>query len=221
MWRLKYIGVGFQWSQAGNGGTLIIGMTASDIPGLDAGTYEDQGWEGERFVGFQLYDGLTRMALDRLPGTKLEPALAPRGKSTPDAKTWTFKLRPGVKFQDGTPWNADAAVFGLDRLLNEKSQWYNADDAGSVGLYTQSIASYKKIDNMTIQITTKKPYAMLPLDLPFCTFPEPDGGEEGRQGFANNPVGTGPFKFVSVTPGQSLTLAKNPDYWRGAPNSTS
>lgn len=202
---------------SGTGGTLVIGMTASDIPGLDAGTYENQGWEGERFVGFQLYDGLTRMTLDT-PGTpKIAPALAQSYKSSPDAKTWTFKLRPGVTFQDGTPWNADAAIFGLDRLTKPKSAAYNEDAAGSLGLYTGTIASYRKLDDMSIEITLKEPYALFPQDLPFLPFPSPTAVKKLGDDFAKNPVGTGPFKFESEKPGTSLTLVRNPDYWRGAP----
>ncbi len=204
-------------SASTGGGTLIIGMTAAQIPGLDAGTYENQGWEGERFVAFQLYDGLTRMTLDKDATPTIEPALAESYKSTPDAKTWTFKLRPGVKFQDGSPWNADAAVFGLDRLLNKKSPQYDEDSAASLGLYTGTIASYRKLDDMTLQIKTKESYALLPQDLPFIAFPSKVAVEKEGKKFASHPVGTGPFKFVSETPGESMTMERNEDYWRGAP----
>ncbi len=101
---------------ASSGGTLIIGMTASDIPALDTVLAGQQGYEGYRFVGNQLYDGLTRFDLKQ--GKKIPdviPALATEWTADATGTTWTFKLRDGVKFTDGTPFDADAVVFNLDR----------------------------------------------------------------------------------------------------------
>ena len=90
----------------GSGGKLIIGMTAGDIPQLDTAASSSEGYEGYRFVGFQLYDGLTRFDLKQ--GTevpKILPDLAESWEVNADATQWTFKLRQGVTFHDGTPWN--------------------------------------------------------------------------------------------------------------------
>jgi peptide/nickel transport system substrate-binding protein len=200
------------------GGTLIIGMTAASLPGTDAGTFESEGWEGERFVGLQLYDGLTRYKLD--DGTKAtvaEPDLATSWSVGADKLTWTFKLRTGVKFHDGTPWNADAAVFGLDRLLNKTSPNFSADNAGNLSYVTGTIKSYAKVDDSTITITTSAPNPFLPLDLPTVVFPSPTAVKAEGKAYADKPVGTGPFKFASKVAGQSLTMVPNADYWNGAP----
>ena len=98
------------WSQ-GKGGVLRIGMTAADIP--YTGGQPDQGFEGFRFIGFQLYDGLVRWDLsqgDTLPA--LVPGLAESWEISKDDPTkWTFKLRQGVKFHDGSTFNADAFLW--------------------------------------------------------------------------------------------------------------
>jgi peptide/nickel transport system substrate-binding protein len=201
------------------GGTLIIGMTAAQLPGLDAGTFESEGWEGERFVGFQLYDGLTRYDLNQdKTGPTVQPDLAESYTSSPDATTWTFKLRAGVTFHDGTPWDADAAVFGLDRLLNKDSPYYSEENAGLISYYSGAIKSYRKVDAMTIEITTKTPYAMLPNDLPFLVFPSPTAVKAAGNGkFKDHPIGTGPFKFSKLISGGSVEFVGNGDYWNGAP----
>lgn len=205
-------------SSSSGGGTLIIAMTASNLPGTTAGGFESEGWEGERFVGFQLYDGLTKFNLDSATkNPTVEPDLAESWTVSPDHKTWTFKLRPNVTFQDGTPWNADAAVFGFDRLMNKKSPYYDEADAGLLGFYDTTIASYKKVNDMTFSITTHEPYAYLTADLPFLVFPSPSAIKKEGTSFGDHPVGTGPFKMVSKVTGQSLTMVPNKNYWAGAP----
>jgi peptide/nickel transport system substrate-binding protein len=199
--------------------TLIVGMTAADIPLLDTSLARGQGFEGVRFVANQLFDGLTKYDLKQ--GTdipKVVPGLAESWTPNADLTSWTFKLRSGVKFHDGTPWNADAAVFNLQRYTDKSSpQFYPAlNAAGSLSIV--GIKGVSKVDDMTIQIDTKGPWAFLPDDLTIVFFGSPTAiQKEGNEGFGQNPVGTGPFKFVSMTRGQRLVMQKNPDYWAGAP----
>jgi peptide/nickel transport system substrate-binding protein len=202
---------------SGTGGTLVIGMTATNIPGLDTGMFQSEGGEGGRFVGVQIYDGLTRFDLsqgDHAPDIK--PGLATSWDVTPDATTWTFHLRSGVKFTDGTPWNADAAIFNLDRMTNKASPDYYPELAATASLFLGGIASSRKIDDMTIEITTKGPYSYLLGDLALLPFGSPTAIKtEGKDGFAQKPVGTGPFMVTSYVRGQKLEMVRNPDYWRG------
>jgi peptide/nickel transport system substrate-binding protein len=199
--------------------TLIIGMTASDIPLLDTGLSQNQGYEGFRFVGNQLYDGLTRFDLKQ--GDKIPPVIPGLALSwTPDktASHWTFKLRPNVKFTDGTPFNADAVVFNINRYAVKSSpEFYETLNAqASIGI--AGIKDAKKIDDLTVQIDTDGPLAYLPSNLTTIFMGSPTAIKaEGNAGFGKKPVGTGPFEFVSETRGQQLVLKANPNYWGGAP----
>jgi len=201
-----------------DGGTLIVGMTASNIPGLDTTQAQSEGGEGTRFVGLQLYDGLTRWDLsqgDTAP--ELVPGLAESWEVADDHITWTFHLRSGVVFHDGTPFDADAAIYNLDRLTNEDSPLYDAELASQGGLSLSGIDTASKVDDMTIQIVTKGEWAYLDEDLATVPFGSPTAIEKEGADFANNPVGTGPFKFESLTRGQELVLVRNDNYYLGAP----
>jgi peptide/nickel transport system substrate-binding protein len=201
------------------GNTLIIGMTASDIPVLDTGLAQGQGYEGLRFVGNQLYDGLTKFDLtkgDQIP--KIIPDLAESWTPNADLTSWTFKLRPGVTFHDGTPWNADAAIFNLDRYADKTSPDFYQELNAQGGLSIAGVKSFHKVDDLTIQIDTNGPWAYLPSDLATVYFASPTAVKaEGNKGFAEKPVGTGPFKFDSMTRGQRLVMVANDKYWAGAP----
>lgn len=204
---------------SGSGGTLIIAMTASNIPGLDTGMFQSEGGEGGRFVGVQLYDGLMRFNL--LQGSHapdILPGLASSFSVSPDATTWTFKLRPGVTFHDGTPWNADAAVFNIERMTDKSSPLFYPELNATAGIVVQGIAGASKIDDMTIQLKTATPWSFLLGELCLMPFGSPTAIKQlGKDGFAVHPVGTGPFKFESVVRAQKLVMTKNASYYRGAP----
>jgi peptide/nickel transport system substrate-binding protein len=205
-------------TDASGGGTLTIAMTAANLPPATAGGFEAEGWEGERFVGFQLYDSLTKLDLSSATeNPKVIPGLAVSWKVGADRKTWTFKLRPGVKFQDGTDWNADAAVFGFERLMDKSFKYYDATDAGGLSWYLDRVASVKKVDDMTISITTKDPYAYLTTDMALLAFPSPTAIKKLGKSFGSHPVGTGPFKMTNLEPGVSMTMVPNKSYWGDVP----
>lgn len=201
-----------------NGGRLTIAMTAANIPGTD--TPPTEGGEGFRFVGYQLYDPLVTWDLsdpDRL--ATLMPGLAESWEvDEADPTVWTFELRDGVEFHDGTPWDADAAIFAFDRILDPEFEHYSEAAAGASAAYAQDIAGYAKVDDDTITITTAEPTSFLPYSLTSILFPSPTAVMElGNEEYATAPVGTGPFRFGSMVDRQSLVLERNPDYWRGAP----
>lgn len=202
----------------GSGGTLIIGMTAANIPGLDTLQASSEGGEGTRFVTLQLYDGLTRWDLSQgKTAPKILPGLATSWSVAKDGVTWTFHLRKGVTFTDGTPWNADAAIFNIDRYVDKSSPQYDSALNAIGGLAISGIKSAKKVNDMTIDIVTNGPWAYLDEDLATMPFGSPTAIKTEGKDFANHPVGTGPFMFQSETRGQQLVLVKNPHYWRGAP----
>jgi peptide/nickel transport system substrate-binding protein len=203
----------------GKGGTLVIAMTAANVPALDTELSGGQGYEGIRFVGNQLYDALTRHDLGQSKAIpSLTPGLATSWSANRDATAWTFKLRPGVSFTDGTPWNADAAVFNFRRFRDPRFRYTTPQLVGLAATYVGMVRGFKALDPMTVHITTVAPDSHLPEDLSTAFMASPTAVmKEGAAKFAAAPVGTGPFKFSSMSTGQQLTLVPNKDYWGGAP----
>lgn len=152
----------------------------------------------------QIYESL----LSRGTDGSLQPRLATEWKAVNET-TWEFKLRQGVKFQDGTPFNAEAVKFSIERLKNP-------DTKGPGAYIVTMIKEVKVIDANTVQMITDKPFAPLPAHLahPVAAMVSPAGakGDLGK-----NPIGTGPFKFSNWKAGESVTLVANADYWGGKP----
>jgi peptide/nickel transport system substrate-binding protein len=201
----------------GSGGTLVIGMTAADVP--LANTPPSDGAEGIRWVGNSIYDALTAFNLDQADAApEPHPALAQSWTVSADKLTWTFKLHSGVKFQDGTDFTADSVVFQLDRITKKGSPYYDPTLFINNQFYTQSIASYRAVDPTTVQITTKTPYALLPWDLTSIYFPSPTAVKRwGNQNYPLHAVGTGPFTMSKYVEGSEMDLTANADYWGGRP----
>lgn len=202
---------------ASENGTMVIGMSAANIPVPD--TMPTEGYEGMRFVGYQLYDALIKWELTQ--GEKpaeLVPGLAESWDlSETDNTLWTFKLRQGVTFHDGTPFNADAVLFAFDRISNPEFEYYNAQIAGSTGSSLRHIAEYAKVDDYTLTIKTTGPYSFLLSDLAGILIASPEAVKSGGDTYTNHPVGTGPFKFVSQKQGQEMVMEKNESYWGSVP----
>jgi len=197
--------------------SLVIAMSAANIPSTD--TTPTEGFEGYRFVGHQLYDGL--VGWDLTQGDEpadIAPGLAESWEtSKEDPNIWTFHLRKDVTFHDGSAFNADSVVFAFDRISNPDSEYYNASTAGGVLSYLKYIDSYEKIDDYTFQIKTKEVYSFLPYDLTFILIPSTEAVKEYGEDYLSHPSGTGPFKFVSMSQGEEIVMEKNESYWGGAP----
>ncbi|HEX3996061.1 MAG TPA: ABC transporter substrate-binding protein [Acetobacteraceae bacterium] len=195
---------------------LRIGMTLADIPLTTS--QPNQGAEGWRFIGVTLYDGLVNWDLtsaDKPSG--LIPGLATEWGADPsNRRRWTFKLRQGVKFHDGTPWNADAAMWNLDKLIKKDAPQYDAAQVAQVFGRFNAVTSYKKIDDYTIEMTTKDPDSMIPYYFGRVFFASPAQWEKvGRNWaeFAKAPAGTGPWKLDKLVPRDRAELVKNTEYW--------
>ncbi|MFI9328404.1 ABC transporter substrate-binding protein [Kitasatospora sp. NPDC052868] len=200
------------------GGTLVIGATGR-LPNPDT-VIGGAGFEGKRLVGFQIYEGLTRYELlkdtDRPP--VVTGALATSWEVAADARTWTFTLRKGVTFQDGTPFDADAVLFNLARYLDRNSPEYTDALGAAAKEYAGDIASYRKTDEDHVELVTKEPNGHFPEDLAHVLIASPTAVRRtGSADFSQHPVGTGPFAFASQTEGQEIDLVANKTYWRGAP----
>ncbi len=200
----------------GRGGVLRIGMTASDIP-YTAGQ-PDQGGEGYRFIGYQMYDALINWDLtqgERLPN--LVPGLAERWEVSPEDNTkWIFYLRRGVKFHDGTEFNADAVIWNMDRVRNKDAPQYDPKQAGMVDFRIPLLKSWRKIDDYTVEFTTIRPSSFVPYQVCYVLFSSPTQWEKmGRDWgkVAMNPAGTGPFKLTRLVPRERAELEPFPEYW--------
>jgi peptide/nickel transport system substrate-binding protein len=156
----------------------------------------------ERWVTDSVYDTLMGRSVD---GKTLFPKLAAAPPKLINPTTWQFKLRPGIKFQDGEPLNADAVVFSVERIINPK---YNSEQVE----FVNTIKDAKKVDNLTVNIDTKGADPILPSRMYWVRIVAPNATKAN----ANKPVGTGPYKFVQWVRGDHITLKANPNYW-GSP----
>ncbi|MFH1556595.1 MAG: ABC transporter substrate-binding protein [Pseudomonadota bacterium] len=196
--------------------SLNYGISMTDVP-LTTGQ-PDRGAGAYQFTGLTIYDPLVAWELDVAdrPG-KMIPGLATSWEADPaDRKNWIFKLREGVKFHDGSPFNADAVIWNLEKVMNTQAPQFDARQAAQVKPRLPSLASYKKLDDMTVQITAKGVDALFPYQMMWFLISSPTqyqkvGGDWAK--FAMAPSGTGPFKMGELVPRVRVELLKNPDYW--------
>ncbi|HWP63744.1 MAG TPA: ABC transporter substrate-binding protein, partial [Candidatus Binatia bacterium] len=209
------------------GGTLVVALPG-DITRTDPALIDDS---NSSYVMTQVMEGLVALK----PGTTSEvvPALAESWSLSPDGKTYTFKLRQGVKFHDGTDFNAEAVKFNYDRWKNfpTELQDYSYYAGAVFGGYgdTSNIASVDVVDPYTVTITLKQPNSsfLLAQTLTVFAISSPTALKAGKadntetdvskiayaQGGPPAMVGTGPFKFKEWVVGDHVTVERNPDYW--------
>ncbi|NHT75808.1 ABC-type transport system substrate-binding protein [Rhizobium sp. PP-F2F-G38] len=198
-------------------GTLRIGMTASDIPLTTGQT--DQGGEGQRVMGYTLYNALIEWDLSSAEkAATLIPSLATSWDIDPTDQTkWTFKLRDGVKFHDGSRFDANAVVWNLDKLLKSDAPQFDKRQSAQGKSRIPAVASYKVIDPLTVEIVTKTPDATLPYQISWILMSSPANWEaQGKNwdAVAQKPSGTGPWKLENgFTPRERAELTPNADYW--------
>ena len=150
-----------------------------------------------------LFDGLTRIDEDGA----LHPWLAVSWEAI-DQNTWRVKLRDGVTFSNGKPFTADAAVFAINYLASEESL------PESLRRELPAFESAIAVDDLTLEITTREPDPLLMRSLTILPMVEPAQWTQlGREGFAREPVGTGPFRIESWGPAEAKMLAV-PTSWR-------
>jgi peptide/nickel transport system substrate-binding protein len=201
------------------GGSLRYGMSMADVP-LTSGQ-PDRGAGAYQFTGFTLYDPLVawEMNIADRPG-KLVPGLATAWQADPaDPRIWTFHLRQGVHFHDGSVFDANGAAWNLSKVLDPKAAHFDNRQAAQVRPRLPSVASWRVIDDNTLQITTKAVDALFPYQLLWFLISSPAqyeklGGSWER--FAANPSGTGPFRMGNLTPRVQIELVRNNDYWNAA-----
>jgi peptide/nickel transport system substrate-binding protein len=208
---------------------LRIAMTAADIPRTLG--QPDQGFEGNRFTGIPMYDSLTQWDLSRADAASvLIPALALSWSAGAQDKTkWTFKLRPGVKFHDGSALNADSVVWNVQKVLDKEAVHFDASQVGVTASRMPTLRSARKIDDLTVELTTSEPDAFLPLNLTNLFMASPahwqkkfeaatgatpaDKSKAAWTAFAADASGSGPFKMARFLPRERLEMVANKTYW--------
>ncbi len=196
---------------------LRIAMTASDIPTTTG--MPNNGFEGMRFLGYPIFEGLVLWDLTRSDKlATLRPGLAESWEqAADDRKTWIFHLRPDVAFHDGTKFDADAVVWNLDRYFKPDSPHYEPPGAGITRARVPLMASYRKVDDRTVAITTTVPASYFPYMAVYILFTSPASYEKAGRDWgkvASLPAaGTGPFRITRVAPRESVDLARNDAYW--------
>jgi ABC-type transport system substrate-binding protein len=197
--------------------TLRIAMTAADIP--TATGLPNNGFEGMRFLGYPIFEGLVLWDLTRTDQlATLRPGLAEKWEQDPeDSKTWIFHLRKGVKFHDGTDFSADAVIWNLDRYFNSTSPQYEPATSAMSKARVPLMGSYKKIDDFTVAISTTRPASYLPYMAVYLLFTSPASFEKAGRDWAKvaavPAAGTGPFRITKIVPRQEADLARFEAYW--------
>jgi peptide/nickel transport system substrate-binding protein len=210
------IGISLPNSSAHAEQVVRYGISMADIP-LTTGQ-PDRGAGAYQFTAYTIYDPLVAWEMDvsDRPG-KLVPGLATEWKVDDKDKTkWRFTLRKGVKFHDGSEFNADAVIWNLDKVLNDKAPQFDQRQSAQVKTRLPSVASYAKIDDSTVEITTKTVDSFFPYQMLWFLVSSPAQYEKlGKDWdkFASQPSGTGPFKLTKLVPRELAELSKNEDYW--------
>jgi len=160
-------------------------------------------------ISFNIFDNLTA----RRPDGKLYPGLATEWKLT-NPTTWTFKVRPGVKWHNGDPFTAADAKWSLERT-------WDPNVKTRVNTVFTTIDRIEAPDATTLVMHTKKPDPLLPARLAFYggqIVPRKYIEAVGNDAFNAKPVGTGPVRFMSWTKDDKIVLEASPDYWGGKPD---
>ena len=199
------------------GGTLVAGWD-SDPGALDNNL--DRG-AVTRTLLHMVYDRIVERDISvKADFPPFGPGLATSWEVSPDAKVYTFKLRPGVKFHDGTPCDAEAIKFNIERNSNPNHPFYHKAGAGANALGYKDLDKVEVVDANTVRVTHKAPFADFLNVLAFGTYSigSPTQIQKvGNDEFGNQPVGSGPFKYVERERGVKVVFERNPEYWGGAP----
>ncbi len=207
------------------GGTFVVAMPG-DINRTDLALIDDA---NSFYVGSQVMETLVTLA----PGTgdEIVAALATEWSTSPDGLSYTFTIREGVKFHDGTPLDAAAVKYNFDRWLSIPQSYVDLGYTYYIDtVITSAIASVEAPDASTVVVTLTAPNSAFLLQLTLTVFgiASPTALEAGNASapdFANNSyatggptamTGTGPFTFKEWVPGDHVTVVKNPDYWNAA-----
>jgi peptide/nickel transport system substrate-binding protein len=187
----------------GDGSEITIAL-GSEPTSLDPQAVDDG---GERAINDNIYETL----LARSPEGELEPGLASELPEQQDETTWRFTLREDVTFHNGEPFNADSVVASVERMI----RLIESESTDQSGFFA-SITGAEKVDDTTVDITTDGPDGVLPARMYWMKMIPASAADSDD--LTDDPVGTGPYKFVEFARGDHVTIEANADYWDGAPD---
>jgi len=161
-----------------------------------------------------VYEGLVRYASGTL---EVEPALATDWEISSDGTTYTFTLRDGVSFHDGSPFDAQAVVFNFERMLKPEHPYHNTGPF-PLSFFFSAVKTVEALDARTVRFTLNEPYAPFLSNLAYPTglIVSPAAVMEHGANFGRNPSGTGPFRFAEWKANESVVITRNDGYWNGS-----
>lgn len=201
------------------GGTLRIGMTAASVPLPNGQT--DQGGEGQRFMGYTVFDSLVFWDLSRADApSRLVPNLATSWEvDRADTTRWIFRIRPGVRFHDGSPFTAQAAQWNFEKILDNQAPQFDPRQSAQGRSRIPTVAKATALSEEVLEVRTNGPDALLPYGIAWIVMSSPAQWERvGRSwdAFLNAPSGTGPFRCTAWSVRERAELVANREYWNEA-----
>jgi peptide/nickel transport system substrate-binding protein len=190
-------------------GTLVVGLVAEPV-NLDPAQVTDL---NSNRVGRRIAETLVTFPDE---STQIVPGLAESWAVSKDGLRYTFKLRKGVSFHDGTPLDAEAVKFSIDRQVNPEHPFNKLGKYPFANFFFGNIKAVEVVDPLTVEFVLKEPRAsfLAVLTAGAASIVSPTAVRKYGQDYALTPVGTGPFKYASWERGQRVVLEKNPSYWR-------
>ncbi len=190
-------------------GTLVVGLVAEPV-NLDPAQVTDL---NSNRVGRRIVETLVTFPEE---STQIVPGLAESWTVSKDGLRYTFKLRKGVSFHDGTPLDAEAVKFSIDRQINPEHPFNKLGKYPFANFFFGNIKAVEVVDPLTVEFVLKEPRAsfLAVLTAGAASIVSPTAVRKYGQDYALTPVGTGPFKYVSWERGQRVVLEKNASYWR-------
>ena len=192
-------------------GTLLVGLVAEPV-NLDPPQVTDL---NSLRVSRRIVETLVAFAEE---STQIVPGLAESWTISKDGLWYTFKLRKGIKFHDGTPLNAEAVKFSIERQFNPEHPANKLGKYPFANYFFGNLRAVEAMDDATVRFVLKEPRAsfLAVLTAGAASIVSPTAVKKWGADYPLNPIGTGPFRYVSWQRGQQVVLEKNPDYWRGA-----
>ena len=190
-------------------GTLVVGLVAEPV-NLDPAQVTDL---NSNRVGRRIAETLLTFPEE---STQIVPGLAESWVVSKDGLRYAFKLRKGVSFHDGTPLDAEAVKFSIDRQINPEHPFNKLGKYPFANFFFGNIKAVEVVDPLTVEFVLKEPRAsfLAVLTAGAASIVSPTAVRKYGQDYALTPVGTGPFKYASWDRGQRVVLEKNPSYWR-------